>query len=62
MANVEQQPPDRVGRIMDCTAEAELDVSLRELVQNVASIRQRPREPVQLRYDQGVTGSAGGQR
>ena len=58
---VEQQPAHRVGRIMNRAAETELHVPPGQLVQDVASVRQRPSEPVQLRYYQGVTGSAGDQ-
>ena len=58
---VEQQPAHRVGPIMNRAAETELHVPPGQLVEDVASVRQRPSEPVQLRYYQGVTGSAGDQ-
>ena len=45
---------------MDQAAEAELDVPLGQLIQNVAGVRQRPGEPVQLRYHEGVAGPARG--
>jgi hypothetical protein len=57
--HIEQQPPRRVGRIMDRPAKAELDVPLRQLVEDVPGVGQRPGEPVQLSDDQRVTGSAG---
>jgi hypothetical protein len=37
--HVEQQPPHRIGRIMDRAAKTEPDVSPRELVENVPGIR-----------------------
>ena len=43
-------------------AETEPDVSLRELVENVAGIRQRPGQPVQLGHHQRVTSPTGSQR
>ena len=60
--NVEKQPSDGVGRIVDGAAKAELDIAFGELVQDVASIRQRPCQPIQLGHHQCVAGSAGGQR
>ena len=47
---------------MDGAAKAELDIAFGELVQDVASIRQRPCQPIQLGNHQCVAGSAGGQR
>ncbi len=47
---------------MDRAAEAELDISLRELVENVTGVRQRPGEPVQLRHHQRVTRPTRGKR
>jgi hypothetical protein len=43
-------------------AETELDVSPRELVEDVTGIGQRPGEPVQLRHHQRVTSPTGSQR
>jgi hypothetical protein len=60
--HVEQQPLPQVGWIMDRAAEAELDVSPRELAEDVTSVGQRPCEPIQLGHYQGVTGSASSQR
>jgi hypothetical protein len=37
--HVEQQPPDWIGWIMDRAAEAELDISLCELIENVTGVR-----------------------
>jgi hypothetical protein len=44
---------------MDQPAKAELDVPLRQLVEDVTGVGQRPGEPVQLSDDKRVTGSAG---
>jgi hypothetical protein len=59
--HVEGQLADRVCRVMDGPAKAELDLACRELGQDVTGIRQRACEPVQLGDDQGVTGAAGRQ-
>jgi hypothetical protein len=47
---------------VDRAAKAELDVSPRELVEDVPGIRQRPGQPVQLGHHQGVTSPTGSQR
>jgi hypothetical protein len=60
--DIEQQPPDWIGWIMDRAAEAELDISPRELIENVTGVRQRPGEPVQLRHHQRVTRPTRGKR
>ena len=44
--HVEQQPAHRIGGIVNRAAEAELDVPLGQLVEDVAGIEQRPGEPV----------------
>jgi hypothetical protein len=43
-------------------AEAELDVSSGQLIEDVAGIRQRAGEPVQFRHHEGVARSTGGER
>jgi hypothetical protein len=60
--HVEQQPLPRVGWIMDRAAEAEFDVALGQLIEDVAGVGQRAGEPIQLGHYQGVTGSASSQR
>jgi hypothetical protein len=42
--DVEQQSPDRVGRVVHRASEVELDLALGELVGDRASVGQRPRE------------------
>ena len=44
--HIEQQPAHRIGGIVNRAAEAELDVPLGQLVEDVAGIEQRPGEPV----------------
>jgi hypothetical protein len=42
--HVEQQPPDRVSRVMDRAADAELDLPPCQVFEDLARIWQRPRE------------------
>jgi hypothetical protein len=56
--HVEQQPPDRVGRIVHGRAERELDLTGGELVGDRTSVGQRPRPPIELRDHQRVTDAA----
>jgi hypothetical protein len=60
--HVEQQPPDRIGRIVHGRAERELDPTGGELVGDRARVGQRPRQPIELRDHQRVTGAARRQR
>ena len=46
---------------MDRAAEAELDVTLGQLIEDVAGVGQRSGEPVQLGHHEGVARSAGGE-
>lgn len=52
--DVEQQPADGVGGIMDGSAEVELDLAGGELVSDVASIGEGAGEPIELGHHEGV--------
>ena len=56
--HVEQQPPDRVGRVMHRTAEVQLDLAVCELVGDRSCVGQRAREPVELGNDERVARAA----
>jgi DNA-binding transcriptional regulator LsrR (DeoR family) len=56
--HVEQQPPDRVSRVMDRAADAELDLPPCQVFEDLARIWQRPREAIELRDDQRVAAAA----
>ena len=60
--DVEQQPADRVGGVVDGAAEAEADVLRGEFVDDVAGVGQRSGESVEFGDDEGVARAAGGQR
>src|SRR5664279_4385655 len=60
--HVEQQPADRVGRVVDGSAEAEPDPSSREFVGDRPGVGQGAGEPVEFGHDQRVAVSAGCQR
>jgi len=60
--HVEQQPPDRVGRVVHRPAEAELDLTGGELGDDVASIRERAGQPVELGHHQDIAAAARGHR
>ena len=57
--DVEQQPSDRIGWIMDRSVKAESYVAAGELVEDVTRVRQRAGQPVELGRDQGVHRAAG---
>ena len=57
--NVEQQPTNRVGRVVHGPADAELDAFDREFVDEVLRIPQRTRQPVEFGDDESVTVAAG---
>ena len=59
--NVEQQSPDRVGRIVDGSADAECDALDGELVHDIFRIPQGASQPVEFRNHKSVPVPAGGQ-
>jgi hypothetical protein len=59
--DVEEEFADGVGGVVDGSAEAELDVPLGEVLDDVACVGQRAGEPVQLGDHQGVADPAGGE-
>lgn len=59
---VEQQPADRVGRVIDRPAEIQSHTAARELRSNVSRVSQRAGESVELRHDEGVALAARCQR
>ena len=59
--DVEQQPADRVGGVVDVSAQAELDVPFGEVLDDVAGVGQGPGQAVELGDHQGVPGPARGQ-
>jgi hypothetical protein len=46
--DVEEQPSDRIGRIVDGPAQVEADLSHGQLVCNCSRIRKRPRQSIEL--------------
>lgn len=59
--DIEQQPADGVGGVVDGSAQAQLDVPLGEVLDDVPGIGQGTSEPVELGDHQGVPGPARGQ-
>ena len=59
--HVEQQPPDRVRRVVHRSAEVETNLPHGELVGDGSGVGQRPRKPVEFGDDQRVTFTASGQ-
>lgn len=55
--DVEEEPADGVGRVVRRASEIELDLARGKLVGDVARVRHRPGEPVELGDDQGVAGA-----
>jgi hypothetical protein len=60
-------PPGRSTRfwrqgVVDRSAEVEANGPTGEVISDVARVRQRAREPVELRHDERVAGAAGGER
>ena len=58
--NIEQQAPDRVGRIVHGSADAEFDALDGELVDDVFRIPQGASQPVEFGNHEGVAVPAGG--
>lgn len=59
--HIEQEPADVVGGVVDIVAEAELDVALGEVLDDVAGVGQEAGEAVELGDHQRVPGPACGQ-
>ena len=59
--DVEQQPADGVGGVVDGSADAELHVAFGEVFDDVPRVGQGAGEPVELGDDEGVAGPAGGE-
>lgn len=59
--HVEQQTPDRVGRVMDGAADAAFDALDRELVDDALRVPQGTGQSVELGDDESVPVSARGQ-
>ena len=60
--DVEEHLSHRVGRVVDLAAKGEFDAAGREPVADVACVGHRPGEPVELRNDEGVAFTEGGER
>jgi hypothetical protein len=60
--HVEQQPADRVVRVVHRPAQAQPDLPAGELLGDGTGVGQGARQPVQLGHHQGVALPAGGQR
>ena len=57
-----QQPADWVCRIVHRAADVQLDAVGGEFVNDVAGVRNRPGEPVELCHNERVAAAAGGER
>ena len=60
--HVEQQPADRVARIMNRAADAQAHLPARQLLDDVASVGHRARQTIELGHHQRVAGPARRQR
>ena len=56
--HVEQQPADGVGGVVHGSAQLQADAAGGQLLDDVASVGQRPREAVEFGDHQGVAGAA----
>ncbi len=59
--HIEQQPANRVRRVVHRSAQVETNLPHRELVGDCSGVGQRPGKPVELGDDQRVTFTASGQ-
>jgi hypothetical protein len=59
--DVEEQPADGVGGVMDGSADAELHVPFGEVFDDVPGVGQGPGEPVEFGDDEGVAVPDGGE-
>jgi hypothetical protein len=60
--HVEQKPPNGISRVMDRAADAELDLAPGEVFENLARVRQRPRQAIELGDDKCVAAATRGER
>lgn len=58
---LEKEPADRVGGVVDGSADAELHVPFGEVFDDVPRVGQRPGEPVEFGDDERVDGTDGGE-
>jgi hypothetical protein len=59
LLGVEQQPPDRIGRVVHRAADVQPHAAGGELVDDVAAVRHGAGESIELGDDQRVTAAAG---
>lgn len=52
--HIEQQPANGIGRVLEAATEAKAHALRRELVCDIARIRQRSRELIELQHHEGV--------
>jgi len=60
--HVEQQPTDGVGRIVHRRADAQLDLTPRQVLEDLAGIRHRSCQSVEFGHDERVAGATRRQR
>jgi hypothetical protein len=59
--DIEQQPADRIGGVIDRPAQAQADLAGGELVGDRSGVGQGPGQSVELGHHEGVAGAAGGE-